>query len=80
VSGPGASALLAQAIGVDLHPSAFPVGAAAVTTAAHLNLVLWRREADVFDLLPSRSFAGAFWHWLTEIGAETGLRIEATGP
>jgi sarcosine oxidase subunit gamma len=66
VSGPLAEPILARSVGLDLHPGAFPVGAGAVTSAAHLGLILWRQEPEVFEVLAFRSYAESFWHWLTE--------------
>jgi sarcosine oxidase subunit gamma len=77
LAGPAAGAILAKGIGLDLHPEAFPVGAAAVTTAAHLGLILWREEADAYVVLSFRSYAESFRHWLTETGAEFGLQARA---
>jgi sarcosine oxidase subunit gamma len=74
VAGPRAQALLSRGVGIDLHDQAFPVGSGAVTAAAHLGLILWRREAEAYDLLSFRSYADSFWRWLMETGAEFGLR------
>ncbi len=69
-------ALLAKSTTLDLHPSVFPVGAAAVTTAAHLGLILWRREAETFEMLAFRSYAATFWHWLTEAAHGFDARVK----
>ena len=74
VAGPQAQALLSRGVGLDLHDQAFPVGAGAVTSVAHLGLILWRCEAEVYDLLSFRSYADDFWLWLRETGADFGLR------
>jgi sarcosine oxidase subunit gamma len=79
VAGPKAQALLSRGVGLDLHDRAFPVGAGAVTAAAHLGLILWRREQEAYDLLSFRSYAGSFWRWLMETGAEFGLRAVGGG-
>ena len=75
VQGPAVRDALAKGVFLDLHPDAFPVGAAAVTIAAHIGLILWRREADVFELLCFRSNAHSLWHWLEESAAEYGLAV-----
>jgi sarcosine oxidase subunit gamma len=76
VSGPEAEAMLAKSTTLDLHPSVFPVGSAAVTTAAHLGLILWRREAETFEMLAFRSYAATFWHWLTEAAHGFDARVK----
>jgi sarcosine oxidase subunit gamma len=70
VSGPDSQAALSRGVGVDLHDRSFPVGASAVTAAAHLGLVLWRPAAQVFDILCYRSYAGDFRLWLQERGIQ----------
>jgi sarcosine oxidase subunit gamma len=77
IAGPKAQALLSRGVGVDLHDQAFPVGAAAVTAAAHLGLILWRREAQVYDLLSFRSYADDCWRWLMETAGGFGLAAVA---
>ena len=42
--------LLAKLAPLDLNPDVFPVGAAATTTAAHVNMTLWRCEGGVLAL------------------------------
>ena len=51
---------------IDLHPAAFPPGAAAMTSIAHIGVHLWRvdeRRDDsdaIFDILIARSMAASF--------------------
>lgn len=74
--GPGAVATLAKAIAIDLHPTAFGPGAAAVTNAGHINVILWQvDETPSFDLAVFRSFAGSLAHLLIESGAAGGIAI-----
>lgn len=70
VQGPAAQEILARALGIDLHDATFPVGSGAVTQAAHLGLILWRRETEAFEVLSFRSYAESFWHWLAELGLQ----------
>lgn len=79
VSGPRARDVLAKGVAVDLHPSAFPVGSAAVTSVAHLGVQIWHADTDAFVLAAARTSAGSFWSWLlmasTEYGAEVSGAI-----
>jgi sarcosine oxidase subunit gamma len=73
--------VLAKGVGVDLHPAAFAVGAAAATVVAHIGVTLWRREdaadgAPVFEVALFRSMAGSFWHWLSSSAGEFGLAVK----
>ena len=70
IQGPETQAILGRALAIDLHDAAFPVGSGAVTQAAHLGLMLWRREAEVFEVLSFRSYAESFLHWLAELGLQ----------
>ncbi|MEW9834706.1 sarcosine oxidase subunit gamma [Mesorhizobium marinum] len=81
ISGPRARDLLAKVCSVDLHPAAFPVGAAAATSIDHTAVNLWREDdADggpVFHLLVFATFAESLWHTLLDSGAEYGVSIDA---
>ncbi|GJD52800.1 hypothetical protein OPKNFCMD_5567 [Methylobacterium crusticola] len=82
LSGPAVRAVLAKGVPVDLHPSAFAAGDAAVTLAGHVGIVLWRAEdradgEEAFDVAVFRSYAESFRHWLFASAAEFGL---ADGP
>lgn len=79
--GPGLRATLAKGVGIDLHPDAFPVGAAASTAIGHIGANLWRLEdhADgsaVFEIAVFRSMAASFWHFLSLSAGEFGLKVE----
>jgi heterotetrameric sarcosine oxidase gamma subunit len=67
---------LAKGCMLDLHPTAFPVGMAALTSIAHIGVHLWRAEdgpeGAVFEIMVARSFAGSFWSWLSASVAEFG--------
>ena len=75
LEGPAVLEVLAKGVFIDLHPQAFPVGAAAATTLAHIGVILWRRDEEAFDLLAFRSYAGDLWRWLAESAAEYGLAV-----
>ena len=59
--------MLAKLSSIDLHPAAFPLGAAAATSIDHTSVNLWR-DSDlpdgqaVFNLLVFATFAQSLWH------------------
>ena len=75
VEGPQAAALIGKGAFLDLHPSAFPSGSAAVTVIAHIGAILWRVEHDRFEIAVFRSFAGSFWHWLATAAMASGIPL-----
>ena len=79
VSGARVREALAKGSMVDLHPSVFPVGAAALTSFAHVGVQLWRTEdgpdGAIFEILVARSMAGSFWSWFAASVAEFGCRV-----
>jgi sarcosine oxidase subunit gamma len=78
VTGPKARDALAKGIPLDLHPSSFGPGHAAVTLAAHIGVHIWQLDdAPTYELAMSRSFASSFWHWLMEGAAEFGVGVES---
>ncbi|HEV7256457.1 MAG TPA: sarcosine oxidase subunit gamma family protein [Bosea sp. (in: a-proteobacteria)] len=81
VSGAAVRNALAKGCMLDLHPAAFPIGMAALTSIAHIGVHLWRAEdgpeGAVFEIMVARSFAGSFWSWLSASVAEFGCDIIA---
>jgi len=80
VSGDKARAVLAKLSSIDLHPAAFPVGAAAATSIDHTSVTLWRGgdRADgqaVFNVLVFATFAESLWHTMLDSAAEYGVTI-----
>jgi sarcosine oxidase subunit gamma len=72
-AGPAARALLQKGVAIDLDPSAFGPGSAAVTGIAHIGVIIWQvDDAPTYDLALFRSFAGSFHHWVA--AAAQGLR------
>jgi heterotetrameric sarcosine oxidase gamma subunit len=72
LTGDGAADLLATLLPIDLHPRAFPDGAAAATLAAHVPVLLWR-VAGGFRLACASSYAQSFTQSLVEAGRSRGL-------
>ena len=79
LSGPRVREALAKGCMIDLHTSAFPVDAVALTSIAYIGVHL-RRATDgpdgaVFDIMVPRSMAGSFWSWLSASAAEFGCSV-----
>lgn len=80
LSGPALLATLEKGVRIDLSPDAFPVGRAAVTTIAHLGVIMWKVDAaPIFDIAVARSVAGGFRHWLEASAGVHGLAIGIGG-
>lgn len=63
--GEAARELLQKGAFIDLHPSAFQPGSAAVTVIAHMGVILWQvDDAPTFDCAVFRSYAGCFRDWI----------------
>lgn len=60
LTGPGAEAVLARLVPLDLRAAAFPPGRAARSGLNHMPLILWR-EGDGFRLMTFRSMARTAW-------------------
>ncbi|HVO48489.1 MAG TPA: sarcosine oxidase subunit gamma family protein [Steroidobacteraceae bacterium] len=78
LTGPQVRAMLAKLLPIDLHPRAFPVGAAASTLAAYIAVTVWRLPdgpdgSAVFEIAVSRSYAVSFWEALWSSAAEFGF-------
>jgi sarcosine oxidase subunit gamma len=67
LSGPGAEAVLARLVALDLREGAFPVGRVARTGLNHMSMVLLRVGAEAFELFTFRSMARTVWHELVEV-------------
>lgn len=71
ISGPRARDLLAFGCSLDLDDRAFPPGSGVQTNVARANVILWRRDVDVWWLLVRPSFVSYLQAWLLD--AEVGL-------
>jgi sarcosine oxidase subunit gamma len=79
ISGPGARALLAREIAVDLASAAFPAGAIARTTMHRVPVLLCCVAAEgdgAFDLFLPHSFAASAWDYLLDLASAHGYAIE----
>ncbi|MEM8987594.1 MAG: sarcosine oxidase subunit gamma family protein [Pseudomonadota bacterium] len=70
MKGPGAVTVLAKSCGLDLRPSAFPVGLGTRTRFADTLAYVERRAADSFRLVSDRATGAFFWAWLKDAGSE----------
>jgi sarcosine oxidase subunit gamma len=78
VTGPTARHLLSRGAFIDFHPSVFGPGSAAVTTIAHIGVVLWQLDdAPTYDVALFRSYAESFWHWIETTCAAVGIKPTA---
>lgn len=74
LSGPGAEAVLARLVPLDLRAAAFPVGAVARTGLNHMMMVLSRVAGEDFDILVFRSMAASAVHELSRSMAACAAR------
>ena len=76
VAGPRARDALAKGIAIDLDASAFKVGDAAQTSAAHIGLqIALIDETPTFEIMSARSTAGSLWSWLVASASEYGIEV-----
>jgi sarcosine oxidase subunit gamma len=66
LSGPHAAALLNHGCPLDLADSAFPIGRCTRTLFEKAEIVLWRKDAQLYHVETERSFAPYLWNILTE--------------
>jgi sarcosine oxidase subunit gamma len=64
LNGPRARAVLQSGLPVDLHPDAFAPGSAAVSVIAHVGVIVWSVDTDIWEIAFFRSMADSFAHWL----------------
>lgn len=67
LSGPGAEAVLARLVALDLRAAVFPEGRATRAGLNHMALILLRTGAEAFELYTFRSMARTAWHELSEV-------------
>jgi sarcosine oxidase subunit gamma len=72
LSGPAAARLLGAGVPLDLDLSAFPVGMVTRTLLVKAEIMLWRREPELFWLEVGRSFAPYVVAALTRVAEDQG--------
>lgn len=77
LAGPSARAVLEKGCPLDLHPRAFEVGTAYLTTIGSVPVLVWKVGDEVYRVLPRSSFADYLGRWLLDAmmefaGAEIG--------
>jgi sarcosine oxidase subunit gamma len=66
LAGDDAAEVLAQGCSLDLHRTAFPPGSCAQTLLARAQVILFRREEEVFAILVRPSFERYLRAWLDD--------------
>jgi heterotetrameric sarcosine oxidase gamma subunit len=66
IAGPEVRDRLAKLLPIDLHPSAFPTDATAMTLAGHISVQIWRNGENSFKLACFRSFSETLYEALSE--------------
>jgi methylglutamate dehydrogenase subunit D len=76
IGGPRARDALAKGVHIDLHPSVFRPGDAAVTAVANVGVHFWQVDAvPTYEFAVLRSFAVSFWEWIADAAAEFSVAM-----
>lgn len=75
VAGHNARDVLARVVPLDLHPREWRVGAAAVTRAGGMDLVVLQIGDPVFDVAVPRSYAGSLARWVLAAALPFGVTV-----
>jgi len=74
--GPAAAQVLAMHLGLDLDEAGFAPGRCAATGIHAMQVVVARREPDVFLVLVQRSFAASLWEILLDSALSYGAVVD----
>lgn len=77
LSGKAAADILGKGLAIDLHASVFPAGRAAQSVIHHMDVLVIRREEQVFDLVVLRGFALSLAEWLLDAGLEYEIGFQS---
>ena len=77
LEGPGAEAVLARLVPLDLRDAAFPAGSVARSGLNHMMMVLHRAEDTAFEIMIFRSMAAAAVHELHQAMKARAARAAA---
>lgn len=76
LSGPRARDVLSKGLAIDLHPSVFGPGDAALSSIALIGAHLWQLDdAPTFEIAVFRSMAGSFAEFIWASAAQYGLAL-----
>jgi len=78
LTGDTAAEILGKGLAIDLHTSVFAPGRAAQSVIHHMDVLVIRREDEVFDLLVFRSFGLSLAEWLIDAGLEFDIGFKPT--
>ncbi|HEU5485002.1 MAG TPA: sarcosine oxidase subunit gamma family protein [Microlunatus sp.] len=70
LSGPSARPVLEKGCPLDLHPRAFAVGTAFLTTIGPVPVIVWKTGELTYQIFPRSSFADFLGRWLLDAMAE----------
>jgi heterotetrameric sarcosine oxidase gamma subunit len=76
ISGGATRELLAKGIALDLHRSAFQVGASALTGLHHTGIFLERVDDDAYEIYVQRTYAEWLWDWLIDAALPFGYDLD----
>jgi sarcosine oxidase subunit gamma len=80
VGGPRIRDALAKGLPIDLHPTVFRQGDAAITTANHIGVHVWQvGDGPLYRLAVPRSYFGSFWRGFAAAAAEYGCVVGEVG-
>jgi len=74
LQGDCAADVLAKGCAIDFHDSAFPAGRVAQTLLGHIDVTLFRRDAQTFEIMALRGFVESLAEWLLDAGLEYAAR------
>jgi len=77
LTGEAAADILGKGLAIDLHPSVFAPGRAAQSVIHHMDVLIIRREDEVFDLVVFRGFGLSLAEWLLDAGLEYEIGFQS---
>ncbi len=78
LSGPRARDVLAKGLAIDLHPTVFGPGDAALSAIALIGAQVWQLDdAPTYEIAVFRSMAGSFAEFIGASAAEYGINLES---
>ena len=75
LSGDLSSRLLMKGMAIDMDETVTPIGTTWQSSIQGIGVIIHRESTSSFTLLCNRGYARSFWHWLTDEGAEFGVKI-----